>query len=165
MALQEDLGGPMTVTDVSWMRTIEGDDWGTYLDVQIHMGLCSSDDLGAIFDENYIPGSRTPVFSTDSLYLEGETGEWVTIHLEEPFDYQGAGNLVIEIQREGTADNTFLMTYRWYSHEYRTVSSPDPYSVAGSRDRVSSMLRIDFDEYGLQPSTWAGVKSLFGPPI
>jgi hypothetical protein len=30
MAVEEELGGPMTITAVSWMRTGEGDDWGVY---------------------------------------------------------------------------------------------------------------------------------------
>lgn len=161
MALQEDLGGPMTITAVSWLRSGEGDDWGTYFDLDLYMGIFGSDDLTGTFDDNYIPGTRILVFSTDSLYLEGETGEWVTLDLAQPFVYPGTGNLVIEIQRAGTADNTFLMTYRWHTRTFRTLSAGSPTEPCGYLDRVSSMLKIEYEGVGLEGSTWGGILKLF----
>ncbi len=161
MALEEDLGGAMTITAVSWQRSGEGEDSGTYGDVSVHMGISGSDDLTPYFDANYIPGTRTLVFETDSLYLEAPPGEWVQITLDQPFQYPGSGNLVIEIQRSGTWDATVLMTWRWYSKEYRTVSAPEPDAVVGYRDQVSSMLLIEYLE-GLASSSWGGVKRSTG---
>lgn len=150
----------MTITGVAWQRSGEGDDWGAYNDIEIYMGLFESDDLTAFFDSNYVPGSRVLVFSEDSLHLEGAPGEWITIDLSLPYSYPGSGNLVIEIQRNGTWDSSFLMTWRWYTQEYRTLSASSPAALSGYRDRVSSMLRISYED-NLTPCTWSGIKSLF----
>jgi len=160
MALERELGGPMTITGIGWQRTGEGHDWGTYLDVQMYMGIFDDDNLTAFFDSNYAPGTRTLVYSTDSLHLEGAPGEWVTLDLEQPYSYSGTGNLVIEIQRDGTCDNTFLMTWRWYTAGYRMLTAGSHDAASGYRDRVASMLRIEYSQ-GLEQGSWAHVKSLF----
>ena len=107
MAMEEELGEAMTITAVSWQRSYEGDDWGVEYDFELYMGLCQSDDLLPVFDQNYAPGSRRLVYQSDSLYLEAEPWEWITIELQEPFQYSGTGNLLIELSR-GFASETNL---------------------------------------------------------
>ncbi len=121
------------------------------------MGLCGLDDLTPVFDQNYLAGTRELVFSRDSLYLEGEPGEWVTLDLDRPFEYPGTGNLLLELRRDGYYEDTYLFTYRWYTDEYRTLSADDPDSEAGQLDDVSSMLMIEYGA-GLSALSWPAIK-------
>lgn len=159
MAMEEELEGPMTVTAVSWLRSYEGDDWAIYYDVSLYMGLCDQDDLISEFDQNYVPGTRELVFSADSLYLEGEAWEWLTLTLDEPFEYSGEGNLVMELTRRD-AEDTNLFSFRWYTAEYRTVLEVDPEAQFGYANTVAAMLRIDYTSTGLSRMTWPGIKAL-----
>ncbi|OPL18108.1 MAG: hypothetical protein AVO35_06280 [Candidatus Aegiribacteria sp. MLS_C] len=160
MAMEEELGGPMTITAVSWLRSYEGDSIGVEYDFRMYMGLLQQDDLLPEFDQNYDPGTRQLVFQSDSLLLEGEAWEWLTIQLQEPFQYPGTGNLVIELTRSD-AYFTNLFCFRWYTHEYRTVLALRPNETMGYANTVAAMLRIDYVPTGLSRMTWPAVKSLF----
>lgn len=162
MAMEEELGGPMTVTAVSWMRSYEGDDWGVQYDFHLYMGLCMEDDLDPEFDRNYAPGTRELVYTADTLLLEAAPYEWLTVTLDQPFEYPGTGNLVVELTRRN-ASVTNLFSFRWYTAEYRTVLETDPEAQYGYANTVAAMLRIDFIPTDLSRQTWPGVKALFPP--
>lgn len=159
MAMEEELEGPMTVTAVSWMRSYEGDDFGTEYDFALYMGLCEEDELVSEFDQNYVPGTRELVFSADTLYLEGAPWEWLTITLDDPFEYPGTGNLVIELARSD-AMSTNLFVFRWYTPQHRTVLDIRPDAQYGFANSVAPMLRIDYSSTGLSRLTWPEIKAL-----
>ncbi len=160
MAMEDELNGPMTVTAVSWMRSYEGDDRATEYELFLYMGICEENDLVSEFDQNYSPGSRELVFYADSLSLHGQSREWLTIPLEQPFEYSGSGNLVIELTRSN-ASYANLFCFRWYTDEVRTVFALKPAAPFGYADSVAAMLRIDYISTSQSRLTWSGIKSLY----
>lgn len=161
--MEEELEGPMSVQAVSWIRSDEGGSQGDYQDVSIYMGLSSSDDLTPWFDQNYIAGTRELVFQSDALFLEGAAREWLTVTLDQPFDYPGTGNLIVEIRRGGPSKDAFLLVGRWSTGRYRTLMNTDPDGQEGIPARVAPMLRLDYLATHLSRVSWAGIKSLCLP--
>lgn len=159
VALASEMSGPMTIESVAWQRGTGGSPSGTYNSFRLYMGYCSSDQLGATFDDNYVPGSRTLVYETPSQTMSADPDQWMVIPLDTPFEYDGTGNLVLELQWTGGVN--MFYTYWWETGAGRSV-------MAGTADAQTgivstSMSELQFsDAAGLSPSTFGAIKAAFG---
>ena len=162
-----DTGG--TFTDFLYK---DGDKWGvlkrlstpgnpaqaTFYDFEIYMGLCEHDMLSSSFEGNYIPGTKVLAFSSDTLTISLNPGEWYDFDLEIPYWYDGQDNLILDFMWSGgyTSDEC-LYTWHWDTGTIRSISG----SYSGSTGTMSSMMvMVNFiGELALEQATFAGIKS------
>ena len=158
--LSGEIGTAMEIGSISWHR--EASNTFTDADCEqftLHLGYAVADTLSTdSFDGNYIPGSKTLVFSTPLLTLDMDD-EWSQIVLDEPFFYNGEGNLIIDIQWDnGTEDNTYY-NWNWIAGENRCIS------IHGSSGILSDNLvphMIFSGSLALENSTFGSIKVELG---
>jgi hypothetical protein len=154
VVLTDEMGGGLTIEEISWCSFYASPD-GVYQDVEIHLGLCASDTLGQVFDDNYIPGTKTLVLSADTLVAELQPDQWFTIGLDEPYSYTGEENLLIDIYHEPGGSG--LYTWSWSAGEGRSVGTFSAPWTQGSLDDLVPWMIIS-GSLSLERSTFAGVK-------
>ena len=152
----------MAIESISWQRVSEGtgDSVATFPGFELYVGLCDQDYLGTEFDDNFIPGSKTLVFSADPLAVSGEPGDWFTIDLDSPYWYNGQDNLLIELSWNGGTGS--FHTYMWNSPGVpRSLKAPTPDGPTGFLSSTMSELMLDGVE-GLPEATFGHIKVVLG---
>ncbi len=125
----------------------------------IHMGLCSSDQLSlGSFDENYISGTKTLVYSTD-LLIVSMTDEWPEIELDNPFFYNGTDNLIIEISWNNETHSNIYNVYEWFAGTNRCIVSENHSDIKSYPFLPHMKL---FGDLALENSTFASIKVELG---
>lgn len=125
----------------------------------INMGLCSSDQLSlGSFDENYIGGTKTLVYSNDLLVVS-KADEWPEIELDTPFFYNGTDNLIIEISWDNeTHDNTYNV-HEWFAGTNRCILSANHSDI----ESYPFLPHMKLSGYlALENSTFASIKVELG---
>ena len=148
----------MTLNALSWHRTSVGSASANFSNFQIFVGHGASDELGTNFEDNYIAGTRTLVYSATSQTLFAQAEEWVTIDLDTPFDYNGIDNLIVEINWSG-GSGTFY-TYKWQTGTNRCLTGANPGSTTGSLSTQIGQIRLDLP-LALESTTFAAIKRAF----
>jgi hypothetical protein len=159
----DEIGGAFDIQTLSLKRHSSGSTSApTWLyDFQIYAGLTDQETLGSTFDTNFIPGTRTLVFSRDSLFIEVEPNAWIDIVLDDSFWYEGDHNLVLEIlwsagEETGTE---CAYTWHWNTGQMRCLSG---YYNASSGSLTSVIPHMVLTgTTGLDQSTFAAIKTYF----
>jgi hypothetical protein len=160
VALDEEMGGAMDISVLSCQRSTPGNPAeGTFYDFEVCMGLCTSDMLSPVFDDNYVPGTRTTVFFRDSLTLSPDPGDWQAFVLDTPFWYNGQDNLIVEfLWSDGETEDECLYSWHWDTGTIRSVSAL--YGAAtGTMSSLMSMLRFT-GELTLESTTFGAIKAI-----
>lgn len=129
VVLDEEIGTAFEIQAISW-KYISIVPTATCENFTLHLGYCSSDELGMSFEDNYISGTKTLVFSADPLVMSPGGDNWSTITLDSPFWYSGTDNLIIEVQWENQSIANSYYCGRWDSGQNRTLyqqNTPDNY--------------------------------------
>ena len=120
VVLASEIGDAIEIESLSWIRGLGGEPQGTFDDFALYMGLCSSNELGLAYDDNYIPGTRILVMSSSSLTTPTvNPNEWFDTTLDTPFWYNGEDNLIIEIEWSNGLGS--LYTWHWDGGGLRCV--------------------------------------------
>jgi hypothetical protein len=151
--------GPMTIESMAWQRGTSGAASGTYNSFKLYMGLSASDQLGAAFDDNYIPGSRILVYETPALTIAADPDQWATIALDTPFWYNGVDNLIVELQWTGGVN--MFYTYWWETGSNRSVIAEVADAPTGTVGTSMTELQA-VGTLGLENLTFGGIKASFG---
>jgi hypothetical protein len=130
----------------------------TFVQFYVDMGYCSSDELGPNYDNNYVSGTKTRVFSRNSSYTVTATSPWTPLVLDTPFYYiPASGNLIIDIAWPD-AEGEF------YSYNFTT---PGLSSVGGAYGEATGDTFNDMPQlliegvYSMGQMTFAGIKATF----
>ncbi|MCK5064233.1 MAG: hypothetical protein KAQ97_03050 [Candidatus Fermentibacteraceae bacterium] len=129
VVLDEEIGSDFNIDSIAWQRHPAGDNSAEFETVKIYMGLCSEDQLGSTFDDNYIEGTRTLIYESSSLVMSGNPDEWVPISLDTNYQYDSSeGNLIIEVTWESCVDLNSFYIRSWDAGTIRAVG----YTQAGA---------------------------------
>jgi hypothetical protein len=160
MALASEMDGAMTISSISWQRGGSmGSASGNYNNFEIHLGLSSEPELTDVFEDNYIPGTRTLVYQTSSQTMSAGPDQWMTIPLDTPFWYNGTDNLVVEIRWVGGAN--MFYTYKWSTGADRALENKtDVFSPAGTLSQNMSELMFD-GPLSLTRHSFGAIKALW----
>lgn len=149
----------MTINEISWLPT--GDELSLYENVEIHLGLCTSDELCTDFASNYIPGTKVLVYQADYLELEPEAGEWMPIPLQIPFQYDCEENLLIEIIHDSGCVG-HINSWSWDAGPNRAIknetSNPD---LPGSPTNNLPVMMLS-EVFSLEGVTFGAIKVILG---
>jgi len=164
VVLDSEMAGAFDIGTVYLKRHSSGGTFAptSYDDFQIWAGLTDADVLSANFDENFLPGTRTLLFSRDSLHIEAEPDAWIPFQLDQSYWYGGSHNLLLEILWSGGQEigSECIYTWQWNTGAMRCVSGPYG-SSSGSLTSIIPYLQLE-GELGLDSSTFAEVKASFG---
>ncbi|MBN1434547.1 hypothetical protein JW921_07295 [Candidatus Fermentibacterales bacterium] len=155
--LEEEIGSAMYITSLAWKRTPLGDPSSSFDDMKIYLGLCDSDVLGTDFESNYVPGTKTLVFSEAPFTISAGADEWAVIELDTPFWYNGQDNLIVEVTWPDGAGTFYV--YRWATGSDRTLEAPYGSSTGMTGQEVPHMQLIG--DLGLDGCSFGRLKVSF----
>ena len=160
VVLESEIGTAMDINTLQWHKHAIATQNEECPDFRIYMGLCSSDQLSSgSFEENYISGTKTLVYSTDLLTLS-KAVEWVEIELDSSFPYNGSDNLIIEISWDnGTVANEYKC-HEWYAGADRSLHNINQEGIV-SHPCLPHMI-ISGSPQALENSTFASIKVKLG---
>lgn len=153
--LDEEMSGDMTILAIS-MKNYCSDQYAQQ-HVTIWMGHSEQDVLNYIFDDNYIPGSKTLVFDQDSVVTGGNANEWFTLLLDTPFEYDGQSNLIIDIE---SLYCSTIYVWGWETGSNRNLYTYIPGSPTGGPDTEIPHLQLH-GSLDLQCTTFGRIKTFF----
>lgn len=150
----------MTIGEVSWQRAgTSGSPQGYYNTFRIYMGHADTDELSDTFEDNYVPGSRTLVYSTATQTMSADPDQWMTIQLDTPFEYDGTRDLIVEISWVGGSNMFF--TYMWETGSNRgLMNKNDVTSPTGTLYTRMSQLMFS-PASSLEQHTFGAIKALW----
>ncbi|NOQ22377.1 MAG: hypothetical protein GQ565_06985 [Candidatus Aegiribacteria sp.] len=159
VVLASEMGNAINIDSFSWKRHVTGASQGTFNDMKIYMGLCSSAELGSTFDDNYISGTRTLVMSA-SPYTSQSAGpnEWFEFVFDTPYWYNGQDNLLIGI--EWSTGSGSVYAWNWNGGTNRCIYGLYGASTALSQNSNVPNLRLN-GTLSLTNSTFARIKAAF----
>jgi hypothetical protein len=160
--LQEELDGAFEIDIISLKRHSSGSTSAPsiFQDFEIWFSLTDLDALTPVFDANCMPGTRTLVYSSDSLYLSVDPNTWFDFQLAEPYWYGGTHNLVVEIMWSGGEElgTECVYTWQWNTEAMRCASGQYDAS-SGSLTSIIPMLMLS-GESSLEGATFAEIKTV-----
>jgi hypothetical protein len=157
VVLDSEIGSDMEITSISWQKHPAGDDSSEFQDVKIYMGLCSGDQLGSTFDDNYIPGTRTLVFQASTQVMDAATDQWDTLTLDSPYSYDSSqGNLVVEVTWATCVNHQSFYVYSWDTGSIRAVG----YTQTGAPTHATGSLSSAIPRIMLTGSSSGALTSL-----
>ena len=96
VVLDEEIAMDLNLFELGWQVHPAADPSAEFTEFKVYMGYCASDQLGSVFDDNYVAGSKVLVYDSASQVCSGAAGEWFSIVLDTPFSYvQSSGNLIV----------------------------------------------------------------------
>lgn len=154
------MSGAMTINQIGWQRGgSSGSPSGYYNNFELYIGLASESELSDTFDDNYIPGTRTLVYKTTTQVMSAGPDEWMIITLDTPFWYNGADNLIVELEWVG-GSNMFY-TYMWETGTSRGLMNKSDVS-APTGTLYTRMSELMFDgPLALEQGTFGSIKALW----
>jgi hypothetical protein len=158
--LEEELGQAITIESISLRRTPQSGASSVTLDtLAIYIGYSSVPSLGNNFDGNYQAGTRSLVFWEEDVTVSAPLpDEWFQIDLEDPFFYNGTGNLIIEYSWPSGSG----AVYNWnWSDDIERSLTGEWEAVTGftTQDCPHILLSGDLSLHG---STFGEVKAILG---
>ena len=165
VVLDEEIGSDFEINSIAWQKHPAGDVSAEFATFKIYMGLCSEDQLGSVFDDNYISGTRTLVYESSSQVMSGSVDEWVSIVLDTDYQYDSSeGNLIIEVTWISCVDLKSFYTRSWDAGSIRAIGYTQtgaPTHPTGSLSSSLPRLMITGTAGGaLESLTFGAVKSL-----
>jgi hypothetical protein len=160
VVLDSEIGDAMTISSLGWQRAPSGSDQGHYYGVEIYMGLCASDGLGAAFEDNWVPGTKTLVFSADTLDLAAGPDAWEQVILDTPYWFDGQQNLLIDLQWASANTSYSFYTWKWETGAVRSVKATSLPSPSGILSTQMSELMLT-GVLALDQLTLGEIKTVF----
>jgi len=165
VVLDEEIGTDFNIESLAWQAHPSGDNSAEFESVIIYMGLCADDQLGSVFEDNYIPGTRTLVYDAASQVVSGNPDEWASISLDTDYGYDSsAGNLIIEVTWVSCLDLKSFYVRSWDTGTIRAVAYTGvgaPSNPTGSLSSAMPRLKLTGTAQGaLEVLTFGAVKSL-----
>ena len=158
--LEEEISTPLLIEQLGWLRTPGGSGSASFTNFTIHMGYCSTDELGEGFFQNYDPGTRILVFERSDYTISGEVDEWIVEDLDTPFWYDGTGNLIIEYEWETGGGSGYI--YAWDPGTYRALTGGYG-SSSGSLLTIAHYQQL-IGSLGLEPTSFGAIKASLAVP-
>ncbi len=160
VATADEIGDAIEIGSVSWRRGTTGPvSSATYTNFRIYMGYAPSHMLGTSFAENFVPLSRTLVYSGNPT-VTAEEDDWFSIPLDSPFWYNGSDIFIMEIIWDSGTGNPSC-------YEFNTpmtpssLKSPDPNGDMGFLSSMRCQFMLDGTQE-LESGTFASIKVLLG---
>jgi len=158
LVLTGETGTAMSVESITWCCAATSGEPVSYIDLEVYLGLCPSDQLQDDFESNYVPGSRTLVFQAETLNVDAGPGDTFSIDLDVPYSYSGEENLLIEVIHD--PGSWGLWGWSWVAGDARSLGRYGNPGPGVLDDRVPWMLLSG--GLSLEHSTFGSLKATVG---
>ena len=155
----DEIGMPVLIESLAWKKTTSGTPSASLDDFKIYMGYCASDELGTVFEDNYVPGTKTLVFQGNPFVLSGSPDQWMPLDLDTPFLFDNSQNLIIDVEWSDGSGTVYV--YHWDSGSGRSLSS-DYGSPSGYVQNIVSHMQLTGSETAVEETTFGGLKAFLG---
>lgn len=161
VVLDSQIETAMEIQSISWMY-MEIEPYATCEGFTMYLGYCADDTLDLDFDSNWIPGTKTLVYSADPLEITTSgPGQWVTLELDQPFWYNGEDNLLIDCQWNNAAGDNSFYTAHWISGDNTMVYEHNTPGYVHARTPLVPYMTLS-GSLGFESETFGGIKVLLG---
>jgi hypothetical protein len=138
--------------------------WGvsnflTINDFEVYMGYTDNELLVPVFEDNYLPGTRTLVLQEANITYNAEPGEWCVIELDTPFSYTTGHHLILEFQFSGGSSG--MHNYLWPTPEGRALTATYQAVSGYLMDDMIHLLLTGMAQ-SLDTDTFGAIKVLLG---
>ncbi len=144
------------LTGIMWHRSGYHPPGASYEDVRISAGVPAADELGEHFEENWVPGTRTEVFSAEHLDIETVPDGWFGVDLDAPWHHEMGEALLLEVQHSDSRLGVY--TWHWDSGAWRALAAPDDMAERGWLMQDIPHMILLFEEAGLEPASFGRIK-------
>ena len=129
---------------------------------EVYMGLTDNVDLSTVYENNYLPGTRTLVLQEDSILYTAEPEEWCIIQLDTPFLYVADHHLLLEFLFTGGSSG--MHNYVWSTTTNRVVMGNSPAGTSGMHQNNMIHLLLAGNPLNLDQTTFGAIKIILGNP-
>lgn len=158
VVLDDEIEDAITIDKIHLKRGPAGEDSTVLNDFKIYMGLCASDTLGMSYDENFVSGTRTLVYSASPFTAKAEIDEWFEIVLDSPYYYNYSDNLLIEV--EWSSGMHSIYTWQWDGEWTRGLRGE--YGASTANTPLADVPHLILEgELSLDSRTFGSIKAQF----
>lgn len=129
---------------------------------EVYMGLTDNVDLSTVYEDNYLPETRTLVLQEDSILYTAEPEEWCIIQLDTPFLYEADHHLLLEFLFTGGSSG--MHNYVWSTTTDRVVMGYYPTGASGTHQSNMIHLLLTGNALNLDQTTFGAIKIILGNP-
>ncbi len=129
---------------------------------EVYMGLTDNVNLSTVYEDNYLPGTRTLVLQEDSILYTAEPEEWCIIQLDTPFLYEADHHLLLEFLFTGGSSG--MHNYVWSTATNRAVMGYYPAGTSGAHQNNMIHLLLTGNALNLDQATFGAIKIILGNP-
>ncbi len=164
LVLQDEMPGPVLIDRVELYSTHASQATGDFHNVRILFCETAVGSLSTSFEANYDGASPVEAFSVDTLEIRwaGSSPGWNGFDLDEPYQYSGTRNLIVEFRYLGHDGKTVNARAANLPSGDRCLSGPYPTSSTGQLMSFLTCMRLHYDDSELDTTTFGALKALFG---
>ncbi len=163
MVTIDDMGGvPVEISAFAVMPGEYSEKTGSYYEFTMEFGYTGLDELTESYADNWLYSPAEVYFDPQLELTNVVGGEWLMFEFDEPFMYDAAANLLLEISWDGPVDppdsRIYAMSWEDSKGGALVVSDAD-----ATRGYVTTMVphMLFVTTLSLEPNTFAGIKSSF----
>ncbi len=158
--LDEQVSSAILIESISMKRFSSGGSGGTFYNFSVYMGYTNLDQLGMTFTDNYLPDTKTMVFSASPYTFTVGPDEWLETEFTTPFYYDPAqGNLLFELMWSSESSGSVYM-WHWTAGANRAIVGAYGSPTANFGDTTLPHILLNGD-LGLDSGTFGSIKADF----
>lgn len=156
--LDDEINDAISISKIHFKRGPAGEPNTLLNDFKIYMGLCAVDSLGMNFDDNFVSGTKTLVYSANPFTVNVGVDEWFEIVLDTPYYYDYTDNLLVEV--EWSSGEYSLYTWQWEGQGTRALRGD--YGAGTANEPLDDVPHLILEgELSLDQSTFGSIKAQF----
>jgi hypothetical protein len=144
--------GPCTADSVQLLCGSDVYNHGIFNNAYIYACHTTVTELESTFENNYSGHSLKAAMTADSLNLVWVNGQWHTLAFDDPFDYNGGENLILEFRWEGDDGNS-VYDLGYYTSGNRAVNATSSTAPTGVPRNYMPRMRIFYSATGIGESS------------
>ena len=121
---------------------------GIFLNARVYACHTTVRELDSAFGDSYVGNTPQAAMTRDSLRLGWQNGEWEGLGFDEPFDYNGADNLILEFRWQGDNDSS-VYNLGYYTSGNRAVDAKSSTAEYGTPRNYMPRFRIFYSATGM----------------
>jgi hypothetical protein len=148
LVLAEEMPGPCTLDSVQLLCGSDIYNHGVFLNARVLACHTTVTELDSVCKDNYAGNTPDTAMSRDTLSLGWANGEWQALEFEQPFNYNGSDNLILEFLWQGD-DGGSVYNLGYYTSGNRAVDARPSAAERGIPRNYMPRFRIHYSTTGI----------------
>lgn len=157
------MAGPCTLDSVQLLCGSDAHNHGIFLNGSVYVCHTAVTEPDSTYETNYAGNKPNEAMARDILYLRWKNGAWQSFGFDNPFNYNGADNLILEFRWQGDKDSS-VHDLGYYTSGNRAVDAKSPTAEFGTPRDHRPRFRIFYSLTGItdgteaRPASWRGCR-------